>query len=407
MVDLRCEHIAKRYRRRRTVRDGGALRFLRAAGWEEFWAVRDVSFEVARGEAVGIIGHNGAGKSTILKLLSRITAPSDGQISIHGRLSALIEVGSGFHPELTGRENVYLNGAILGMRRREITAKLEQIVEFAGVRPFIDTPVKWYSSGMYVRLGFAIAAHLEPDILLLDEVLAVGDAEFQARCLDRIAELKRAGTTMIYISHDTGAVERLCDRVLLLERGRVVSEGAPRDIVARYRAAVARGAPGGTDPRAGDGQRGRITAITLETNGRRTGRTGEALALSVDYVASEPIADAVFELRWYSPAHELESVWTTAGVEGLRLEPGTGSVEFTCEALALGPGLYTLEGDLRDRAMAGAPVLHSHTDGSTIEVEGAADRGRVYMPHTFRVRPDGGRGGELAPRRQTLRMAQS
>src|SRR5690242_17584181 len=185
------DRVSKRYR----LRQAGRAR-------EDFWAVKDVSFEVARGETLGIIGHNGAGKSTILKLLSRITAPSSGTITLQGRLAALIEVGSGFHPELSGRENIFLSGSILGMRRREIAAKLDRIVDFSGVGPFIDMPVKWYSSGMYVRLGFSVAAHLEADILLVDEVLAVGDAAFQLQCYERIGELRRAGTTLLFISHD-------------------------------------------------------------------------------------------------------------------------------------------------------------------------------------------------------------
>ena len=167
-----------------------------------------MSFDVGRGETLGIIGHNGAGKSTILKLLSRITAPTRGTITLEGRVAALIEVGSGFHPELSGRENVFLSGSVLGMRRREIAAKLDRIVEFAGVGPFIDMPVKWYSSGMYVRLGFAVAAHLEADILLVDEVLAVGDAAFQIRSFERIGELRREGATLIFISHDLSAIEK-------------------------------------------------------------------------------------------------------------------------------------------------------------------------------------------------------
>jgi lipopolysaccharide transport system ATP-binding protein len=248
MIDLEFRQVSKRYRVRADEPTTGGegnpylrkLRRLRHRS-EEFWAVRGVSFEVERGEALGIIGHNGAGKSTILKLLASITAPSAGEIKINGRLSALIEVGSGFHPELTGRENVFLSGSILGMRRREIAAKLDSIVEFAGVRQFIDTPVKRYSSGMYVRLGFAIAAHLDPDILLLDEVLAVGDASFQAKCLERIEGLRRAGTTIVFISHDLNAVERLCGRVLLMQHGELVASGSPREVIAEYKQSSAAG----------------------------------------------------------------------------------------------------------------------------------------------------------------------
>jgi lipopolysaccharide transport system ATP-binding protein len=247
MHDLEFNHVSKRYRVRSddaTTRDTignpitRPLRRLRRRS-EEFWAVRDVSFQVARGESLGIIGHNGAGKSTILKLLANITSPSAGEIKISGRLSALIEVGSGFHPELSGRENVYLSGSIMGMRRREIDAKLDSIVEFAGVRQFIDTPVKRYSSGMYVRLGFAIAAHLDPEILLLDEVLAVGDAAFQSKCMQRIKELEAGGTTIVFISHDLTAVERLCQRVILMRHGQIVLEGRPRDVIKEYHQAAA------------------------------------------------------------------------------------------------------------------------------------------------------------------------
>ncbi len=208
-IDLEFDRVSKTYRireaREGSLSSGTSLRAL----WRkltsrpaQFVAVDDVSFQVPRGQTLGIIGHNGAGKSTLLKMLSNITAPTTGEIRIAGRIASLLEVGSGFHPELTGRENVYLSGSILGMRRAEITKNLDAIVDFAEVRRFIDTPVKRYSSGMFVRLGFSIAAHLEADILLLDEVLAVGDAEFQARCLNRIEDLRRAGVTIVFISHD-------------------------------------------------------------------------------------------------------------------------------------------------------------------------------------------------------------
>jgi lipopolysaccharide transport system ATP-binding protein len=240
MIDLEFNHVSKRYLVRSEDSLDKSAGFL-AQQWrklrpqsKEFWAVRDVSFEVRRGEALGIIGHNGAGKSTILKLLSNITAPSTGEITINGRLSALIEVGSGFHPELSGRENVFLSGSILGMRRREIATKLDSIIDFAGVRQFIDMPVKRYSSGMYVRLGFAIAAHLDPDILLLDEVLAVGDAAFQAKCIQRIRELERGGTTIVFISHDLVAVESLCQRVILMQKGQIAAEGTPSEVIEAY-----------------------------------------------------------------------------------------------------------------------------------------------------------------------------
>jgi lipopolysaccharide transport system ATP-binding protein len=204
------------------------------ASRETFWALRDISFDVQPGEIVGIIGRNGAGKSTFLKILSRITAPSEGHVELHGRVSSLLEVGTGFHPELTGRENVYLNGAILGMHSTEIKRRFDEIVQFAEVERFINTPVKHYSSGMYTRLAFAVAAHLEPEILLIDEVLAVGDAEFQKKCLGKMSEVARAGRTVLFVSHNMAAVEKLCQRGVLLEQGRIKYAGSQTETIAHY-----------------------------------------------------------------------------------------------------------------------------------------------------------------------------
>jgi lipopolysaccharide transport system ATP-binding protein len=201
---------------------------------EEIWAVKDVSFEVPEGNVLGIVGRNGAGKSTMLKILTRITTPTSGRATIRGRVGSLLEVGTGFHPELTGRENVYMNGSVLGMKRREITRKFPDIVEFAGIEQFIDTPVKRYSSGMSVRLAFAVAAHLEPEVLLIDEVLAVGDAEFQRRCLGRMEDFSQSGRTVIFVSHQMQAVSQLCDRAIQLEKGEIVNDGPAADVVARY-----------------------------------------------------------------------------------------------------------------------------------------------------------------------------
>lgn len=186
-----------------------------------FWALRDVAFEVYEGEVLGIIGHNGAGKSTLLKILSQITEPTTGEVRIHGRVAALLEIGTGFHPELTGRENIYMNGTILGMRKKEIDYKLDEIVDFSGVEQYLDTPVKFYSSGMRVRLGFAVAAHLEPEILIIDEVLSVGDAEFQSKCLGKMESVAKHGRTVIFVSHDLGAVQSLCPKAILLHKGQL------------------------------------------------------------------------------------------------------------------------------------------------------------------------------------------
>ncbi|HEX6664725.1 MAG TPA: polysaccharide ABC transporter ATP-binding protein [Gaiellaceae bacterium] len=201
---------------------------------KEIWAVRDVSFEARRGEVLGIIGPNGAGKSTLLKILTRITAPTEGRAEIRGRVGSLLEVGTGFHPELTGRENIYLNGAILGMKRGEINQKFDAIVTFSGVERFIDTPVKRYSSGMFVRLAFSVAAHFEPEVMIVDEVLAVGDADFQRRSLGRMETLGESGRTVLFVSHNLQAVLQLCDRAILLESGRVVRDGPTNEVVAYY-----------------------------------------------------------------------------------------------------------------------------------------------------------------------------
>lgn len=201
---------------------------------EEIWALRDVSFDVPEGQVLGVIGRNGAGKSTLLKILTRITTPTNGRAEIRGRVGSLLEVGTGFHPELTGRENVFLNGSVLGMKRKEITGKLDEIVEFAGIERFIDTPVKRYSSGMYVRLAFAVAAHLEPEILLVDEVLAVGDAEFQRRCLGRMEDFGQSGRTVLFVSHNMPAIARLCHRTILLSDGQIERDGPSPDVVAHY-----------------------------------------------------------------------------------------------------------------------------------------------------------------------------
>ena len=202
---------------------------------EAFWALRDINFEIKRGDRVGIIGRNGAGKSTLLKVLSRITEPSAGRVEIRGRVASLLEVGTGFHPELTGRENIYLNGAILGMTRSEIKKKFDEIVDFAGVEKFLDTPVKRYSSGMYVRLAFAVAAHLEPEILVVDEVLAVGDAEFQKKCLGKMEEVsKNEGRTVLFVSHNTGLISQLCENCILLTNGKILTFEQTRNVLKTY-----------------------------------------------------------------------------------------------------------------------------------------------------------------------------
>ncbi len=260
VLALRIEHVSKQYRLG-TI-GGGTLKGDLQSWWahkrgqedpnskigsdlsgrigERFLALDDVSFEVKKGEAVGIIGHNGAGKSTLLKLLSRVTAPSEGKISINGRIASMLEVGTGFHPELTGRENVYMNGAILGMTRAEIDKKFDQIVEFAEMEKFIDTPVKRYSSGMYVKLAFSVAAHLDSEIMIMDEVLAVGDMAFQKKCLDKMREAaKQEGRTVLYVSHNMNTIRQLCDRCVVLDHGKIVYDGDVEEAIEVYSASIA------------------------------------------------------------------------------------------------------------------------------------------------------------------------
>lgn len=260
-----------------------------------FWALQDVTFSVGRGETLGIVGRNGAGKSTILKLLCGISKPTRGRVKTQGKVAALIEVGAGFHPDLTGRENVYLNGTILGLKRQQIRERFDQIVEFSEIGPFIDTPVKRYSSGMYVRLGFAIAVNVDPDVLLIDEVLSVGDLAFQQKCLQRIHEFKQMGKTMIFISHNLSAVQRICDRAILLEGGQVTAEGSVDTIIKRYRDQVAeserkRLTRAGQPAVAATGVR--ILDVRLrDPQGRpvETLAQGQPLVIEIDYAADRQV----------------------------------------------------------------------------------------------------------------------
>jgi lipopolysaccharide transport system ATP-binding protein len=255
-IAVRVQDLSKRYRigraRRRhdTLRDalvtglrapvdrlrrgGSSCGSSRGRFEDTIWALKDVTFQVQRGEVLGIIGRNGAGKTTLLKILSRITEPTKGRAEIHGRVGSLLEVGTGFHPELTGRENVYLNGAILGMRKAEIDRKFDEIVDFAEIEQFLDTPVKRYSSGMYVRLAFAVAAHLEPEILVVDEVLAVGDVEFQKKCMGRMGKVAQGGRTVLFVSHNMAAIQDLCNRSLLLQDGTLGLVGGVREVIGQY-----------------------------------------------------------------------------------------------------------------------------------------------------------------------------
>ena len=277
---------ARLFRRNRASTDGAPAR----SG--EFWALKDVSFDIFPGEIVGVIGRNGAGKSTLLKILSRTTEPTAGEISMHGRIGSLLEVGTGFHPELSGRQNIFLNGAILGMTRSEVAAKFDEIVAFSELATFIDTPVKRYSSGMYVRLAFAVAAHLEPEILILDEVLAVGDADFQRKCLNRMSEISTSdGRTILLVSHNMQALRRLCTKCLYLEHGRSLGIMPVEDAIARYSQQIESSplvVPLAERPR-GHGEGGRVRLLELGTPEGRVIRYGHPVEFYVDFKLTEPV----------------------------------------------------------------------------------------------------------------------
>ena len=402
MIAVAFDRVSKRYRIRQPVHPvpgggapGGVLK--------DFWAVRDVSFEVGEGETLGLIGHNGAGKSTILKLLSQITTPTSGEIRLSGRVAALIEVGSGFHPELTGRENVYLSGSVLGMKRREIDAKLDRIIEFAGVQEFIDTPIKWYSSGMYVRLGFSVAAHLEADILLVDEVLAVGDAAFQMQCIERLNELRRNGTTMLFISHDLTSIEKLCDRVALVQRGRLVACGSPHDVVEQYQRMAATAhvaAMADADAIAAAGA-ARVEAITFhDEQGAEilAASTGSPLVARVHFTVDSAVKDAVVEAFYYSRDGRTLHCQQSTGVAGgeLTLTPGSGVIEFTMPGLGLQPGIYSVGATIRERT--GADTIDWFYGRTVLYVEqGKSVRGHFYMPHDWRLVTEHAQAGDHHP----------
>jgi lipopolysaccharide transport system ATP-binding protein len=374
-IDVRLDKVGKRYR----------LGTQRSA--DTFWALKDFSLEVVRGSSVGVIGPNGAGKSTLMKLLAGITCPTEGRITIDGALSALIEVGSGFHPELTGRENVFLSGSILGMRRREIAARLDQIVSFSGVERFIDTPVKWYSSGMYVRLGFAIAAHLQPDVLLVDEVLAVGDAEFQTRCLARIREMQQDGVTILFISHDLSAVEQLCDAAVLLDHGTIAAEGPPAEVVSIYHrrneSAQRAAAPG--DHPAYAQHALKLTNLTFHARSGAPAtiiRTADPLVLHVRFEADTRLEPVKFEVSFYS-TDGLNLYATLESTE--TIDPPEGIVQFEIPLLPLQPGTYYVGAVARDERSS--HVIGWWDGGSVLHVEssGRNTAGQVFIPHTTRV----------------------
>lgn len=316
---------------------------------EYIWALRDVSFEVQQGEVLGIIGRNGAGKSTLLKILSRITAPTSGVVKVKGRIASLLEVGTGFHPELTGRENIYLNGAILGMKTHEIDRKFDEIVDFSGVEKFIDTPVKRYSSGMYVRLAFAVAAHLDPEILVVDEVLAVGDAEFQRKCLGKMGEVAKEGRTVLFVSHNMGSIARLCGRSFWLDVGKVVLDGPSPEVVRHYQSHYV--ATNAQWYRRGSAKQATnfafLTIDVRNTKGKPSVlfEGDEPILIEIRYVVYHPLSSCQIGTRLYNSDGIVVFTTTDADNSDVTSSPKeTGQYQtcFTIPGNYLAPGTYSL-----------------------------------------------------------------
>jgi ABC-type polysaccharide/polyol phosphate transport system ATPase subunit len=405
MPAIEFDHVTKRY----TLTHSASLRELitslpralrpakNGSAGKYFYALNDVSFEVKPGEVLGIIGHNGAGKTTTLKLLSRVIRPTQGHIRVNGRISALIELGAGFHPDLTGRENVYLNGAILGMHKAEIDRKFDSIVAFSEMERFLDMPVKRYSSGMYVRLGFAVAIHVNPEVLLVDEVLAVGDMAFQRKCLDKIREIRAGGATVVFISHHMRTVESLCDRALWLERGRVRQMGDLKPIVAAYTDAMNRsfadGQIHGASPeRRGTGEVLFTKVAVCNGQGRETEafHMGDTLAIEMQYTAKHRIPAPSFDIAIYADNGARVCTATTrySGVTPAALQ-GEGTVRAAFPNLPLTPGGYSVTVaifDHEDLAMydqwyrARSFIVESQPAANTRWQMEQDEHGVVYLP---------------------------
>ena len=406
---IEIQDLSKRYRigrKQRTFREE-IMEFVKGpfgqrnneAEW--IWALKDVSFEVAEGEVVGIIGRNGAGKSTLLKILSKITHPTEGNINIRGRVASLLEVGTGFHEELTGRENVYLNGSILGMKKQEVDKCFDAIVDFSGVEKFIDTQVKRYSSGMRLRLGFAVAAHLEPDVLIVDEVLAVGDAGFQKKCLDSMEGLRSGGRTVLFVSHNLAAVENLCSRGIWLDDGKVRKDGEAKEVILAYMASFA-GNPtaestlADSESRQGNGEvrYTRVEYMNPDLTPRALTRCGDSLVIRFHYHAKKTIRYPVFWFRLFTNMGTLitESGADMYGVDIPRMEPGDGYIDVEIESLNLLPAQYYFSLWIADEKNS---VIYDGDLRTVLEVEPAniyasgwpptSRQGIAYFPQRWRV----------------------
>jgi lipopolysaccharide transport system ATP-binding protein len=399
---IQTEGLGKKYRRGLNTRRNDTLRDLftnfirspvaavRPAQHETFWALRDVSLEVREGEVLGLIGRNGAGKTTLLKILSRITRPTTGWAEIRGRVRSLLEVGTGFHGELSGRENTYLSGSILGMSKREIDRKFDEIVAFAEIDKFIDTPVKHYSSGMYVRLAFAVAAHLEPEILLVDEVLAVGDITFQKKCLGKMEDVARAGRTVVLVSHQLNQIRRLCHRVIWIDAASVRKEGSADGVVNAYEAAMSKdgGIPSGS--RTGDHARGYFTGWEIIDQKSPSPHTMAVIGpITVRFTLKllEPIKHGHHGITLYNA--ERQMLWSWGAYE-LNLSAGTHDLMYDFPLLPLKPGIYTWMVSFWDREElidVGDLAPEFHVVMQSFQHQRDEWTGLLNLPSEFTVRP--------------------
>jgi len=367
------------------------------------WAVKDISLGVQEGEVLGVIGRNGAGKSTLFKLLSRITYPTSGQVKVVGRLAALLEVGTGFHGDLTGRENILLNGSILGMTKREIEKKMDAIVAFAGVEQFLDTPVKRYSSGMFLRLGFAVAAHLEPDVLLVDEVLAVGDAAFQKKCLSAMDEMRRGGRTVVFVSHNMAAIENLCSRAVWIDEGRLRLDGPPKEVIEAYLGCNTDACRLSADLTNVHNRRGngdarftRVEFLTPQGEPVRFLGSGDRVLVRLHYEAFADITRPDFEVGIYTDLGTLVtkfSTWIDSDVTSLSI--GQGQVDLLIDCFSLLPGRYYLSLWLKIQGPTWFDVLEHclQFDVEASDYHGSGKGmtsyfGIVFLPCRWRVRSE-------------------
>jgi len=407
---IEIQSVSKRYRigrQQRTFRED-ILEFAkrpfgrRNNEAESMWALKDVSFDVAEGEVVGIIGRNGAGKSTLLKILSKITYPTEGNIKVRGRVAALLEVGTGFHEELTGRENIYLNGSILGMKKQQVDKCFDAIVAFSGVEQFIDTQIKRYSSGMRLRLGFAVAAHLEPDVLIVDEVLAVGDAGFQKKCLDAMEGLRSGGRTVLFVSHNLAAVENLCSRGIWLDGGKVAMDGGAKEVILAYMASfadspTAESMLADSESRQGNGEirYTRVEYLNPDRTPRALTRCGDSLVIRFHYYAKKTVHYPVFWFRLFTKMGTLITVEYSDGhgINIPRVEPGDGYIEVEIESLNLLPAQYDLSLWITDEN--GETLVYDGDVRTVLEVEPAniyasgftptSRHGIAYFPQRWSV----------------------